>query len=248
MKIIIPALLILLSLKGFAQQHVYTFNNGILLNENEIKYVLESVKKSTPSSRVLVPVIYHKAIKNDTIVNYITFSNRKATGQETPDLKFEYKQDSLFLLLQKKLPAFKLKDLDGNEVSSDQLLGKPTLINFWATYCKPCIAEMPQLSRLKEKYKDKANFISITANSAAGDKLEAFLKDKDFNFRVLEDAAAYNLTLKIEGLPRNLFLDKDGVLRYIHGNYPIRNSTPMDIEDEENFFTKIIEELVREAS
>lgn len=249
MKTIIPLLLTLLSLKCFSQQQVYTFNNGILLNEAELTRMIGSAQKSLPSTHAFTPIIYHKVVRNDTVINYIVLSsNRKSAGQETPDLKFVYKQDSTFLLLDKKLPYFKLKDLAGNEVSSDQLLGKPTLINFWAVYCKPCIAEMPHLSELKEKYKDKVNFISITANSAADYNLKEFLKDKDFNFQVLENAEAYKNTLKIAALPRNLFLDKDGVLRYIQGSYHISTDlTTIDIEDENNPFMKIIGELLRDA-
>ncbi|HJY11135.1 MAG TPA: TlpA disulfide reductase family protein, partial [Flavobacterium sp.] len=164
---------------------------------------------------------------------------------ETPDFKLVYKQDSTFLLLNKKLPDFKLKELAGNEISLTQLLGKPTLINFWSIWCGPCIAEMPQLSRLKEKYKDKVNFISITENNGVADNLKDFLKDKDFNFLVLESAEAYKRELKIKSIPKNLFLDKNGVLRYIEGNYPLdNNSASVDIDDKDNSFTKIIEELI----
>mgnify|MGYP001602847051 CR=1 FL=1 len=249
MKIIVLVLLVLLSQKSFSQQNVYTFNNGDLLNENEIKQFFDTVKKSVPLSYVLTPIIYHKVVKNDTIVNYVSFAlDKKIAGQETPDFKFVYKQDSVFLLLHQPLPYFKLKELAGNEVSSVQLLGKPTLINFWATYCGPCIAEMPQLSKLKEKYKDKMNFISITENSATGDNLKDFLQDKNFNFQVLEGGEAYKQALKISVIPKNLFLDKDGVLKYIEGNYPVdKNSTPIDIDDKANFFTKIIEELIKDT-
>ncbi|CAL1516325.1 TlpA disulfide reductase family protein [Chitinophaga sp. MM2321] len=249
MKTIVLVLLVLLSQKSFSQQNVYTFNNDNLLSESEIKLGFESTKKNLPLSYVLTPVIYHKAVKNDTIINYVTFAiNQKIAGQETPGFNFVYKQDSTFLLLNKKLPDFKLKELAGNEVSSVQLLGKPTLINFWAIYCGPCIAEMPQLSKLKEKYKDRMNFISITENSATDDNLKDFLKDKNFNFQVLENGEAYKRELKIGALPKNLFLDKDGVLKYIQGNYPIReNSILIDIDDKTNFFTKIIEELIEDT-
>lgn len=246
MKIILLSFLVFISQKSFSQQNTYTFNNSKFFNETDIKKSFESIKKSMGSTYLITTVIYHKVVKNDTIVNYVSFQiNKKDSGQEPSDFKLVYKQDSTFLLLNKKLPNFKLKGLSGGEISLDQLLGKPTLINFWATYCGPCIAEMPQLSRLKEKYKDKMNFISITENNAVSDNLKDFLKDKDFNFEVLENAITYKRELKIDAIPKNLFLDKDGVLKYIEGNYPLGNGgTPIDIDDEKNLFTKIIKELI----
>jgi len=246
MKRILFVLLVLLSQKSFSQQNLYTFNDSKFLNETDIKKSFESVKKSLGPTFVLTTLIYHKVVKNDTIVNYVNFEvKKKVSEEETPDFKLVYKQDSTFLLLNKKLPDFKLKELAGNEISLTQLLGKPTLINFWSIWCGPCIAEMPQLSRLKEKYKDKVNFISITENNGVADNLKDFLKDKDFNFLVLESAEAYKRELKIKSIPKNLFLDKNGVLRYIEGNYPLdNNSASVDIDDKDNSFTKIIEELI----
>lgn len=246
MKRMLFVLLVLLSQKSFSQQNVYAFNNSKFLNETDIKKSFELVKKSLGPTYVLTTLIYHKVVKNDTIINYVNFDvKKKVSDQETTDFKLVYKQDSTFLLLNKKLPNFKLKELAGNEISLTQLLGKPTLINFWAIWCGPCIAEMPQLSRLKEKYKDKVNFISITENNGLADNLKDFLKDKDFNFEVLESAEAYKKELKIKAIPKNLFLDKNGVLRYIEGNYPLDNkSIPVDIDDKDNSFTKIIEELI----
>ena len=138
--------------------------------------------------------------------------------------------------------------MDGKEVSEQDLLGKPLVINFWATWCGPCVAEMPQLSRLKEHYKDKVNFISITENDATEDHLDEFLKDKDFNFQVLDRGEDYKHLLKIGAIPKNLFIDKNGMLRYIQRNYPLSTSTKsLTIDDKDNYFTTIIEELIKES-
>lgn len=248
MKIALFAFLMLLVQQSFSQQQTYTFNNGQFMKESDIRQAFEANKRLDELYHVLTPVIYHRVVKNDTVVNYLRFEIRETVvRQAVPEFKFVYQQDPIFLLLDKKLPGFKLRGLDGNEVLLNQFLGKPTLINFWATYCLPCITEMPQLSRLKERYKDKMNFISITEDDAIDHDLKNFLKDKDFNFDVLDMAEDYKKALKIGAIPKNLFLDKNGVLRYIQENYPIgTNSVPKSIDDESNFFTKIIEELIAE--
>lgn len=246
MKKIVFVVLLLLAFKGYSQHNVYTFNNGTFIAEDKVKQHFNEVKKTLPAAYELSAVIYHKAIKNDTIVNYITFAaSQRSTVQPSAAFAFQFKQDSTFLLLDKKLPAFVLKDMDGKRVSSESLLGKPTLINFWAIYCGPCIAEMPELSKLKKRYKDKVNFLSITENSTTADNLHEFLKNKDFNFRVLDGGESYKKKLKIAALPRNLFVDKDGILRHIQVNYPIdEKAKAIAIDDKNNYFTKIIDELI----
>lgn len=249
MKRIITLFLLFLLQKGFAQTAVYTFNNGgNFLSETEVKASFETVQKSLPSNLALESIIYHKVFKKDTTINYLAFNvNKVEPGQPSSGFKLSYKQDSTFLLLNKKLPGFKLKELNGQTISSAQFSGKPALINFWAIYCGPCIAEMPQLSMLKDKYKDRMNFISITENIGSTDNLTGFLADKKFNFQVLENGQAYKDALKIRALPKNIFIDRNGVVRFIQGNYPLgANSTPAEIDDVNNYFTKIIEELIKE--
>jgi len=249
MKIITFCIFLLLSFKGFSQQNLYTFNNDVSYPEKEIRLFLRSMNKTIPVGYEVTPIIYHKVFKKDTVLNYISFvSSKKSSTANLLDIAFKYQQDSTFLLLNLQLPAFQLTDMDGVMVSSKTLLGKPTLINFWATYCGPCIAEMPELSRLKEKYKDQMNFLSITENNAEADGLKAFLENKDFNYRVLDRGESYKKELKLTSIPKNLFIDRKGVLRYVQGNYPISlKGVPEPIESKDNFFTKIIEKLLNES-
>ncbi|PRY52804.1 thiol-disulfide isomerase/thioredoxin [Arcticibacter pallidicorallinus] len=250
MRFLFLIVLTLLTFNSYCQKNVYTFNNGTFFSKDQINAYLSAGNKELPPTHELLPVIYHKAIIKDSIVNYLSFnvSNKTSTKQSSSS-EFIYKQDSLYLLLNRPLPAFKLNDLNGKEISSEDLLGKPTLINFWAINCAPCIEEMPQLSRLKERYKDKMNFISITHDSKTRNNLVKFLEDKDFNFQVLELGELYEKELKIGAIPKNLFLDRKGVLRYIQSNYPLQRKSEVieiiDIDDKDNYFTKIINELIR---
>jgi thiol-disulfide isomerase/thioredoxin len=239
---------LLFSLEGFSQHNLFTFNNGTLYQEKEIRLFLHAMKKSERAGYKITPVVYHKVISKDTIINYITFVSSKVSSVDNlSELEFKYQQDSTFLFLNHLLPAFQLTDMDGVKVSSSTLLGKPILINFWATSCGPCVAEMPQLSRLKEKYKEQMNFISITENTADEDNLKAFLENKDFNYQVLDGGESYKKELKIRAIPRNLFIDKKGVLRYIQANYPLNaDRTFVLLGSNDNFFTKIIEKLIKE--
>jgi thiol-disulfide isomerase/thioredoxin len=244
MKTVMITVLVFLSVKSYCQHNLYTFNNGSLIEETKLKLQFNASKKALPPTHELTAVIYNKVIKNDTVINYVNFSvSKKSTVRDSQDLKFIYRQDSTFLLLNQRLPAFKLKDMLGNEISSAKFLGKPILINFWATYCGPCIEEMPQLSRLKKKYEGKMNFIAITENNTDKDHLLEFLKNKDFNFQVLTEGKIYEKELKIKALPKSLFVDSFGILRYIQDGYPINTSGEPSVHDN-NDFTKIIDKLI----
>ena len=249
MRNILLIILLLLCFKGYSQQNLYTFNNGILYPLKEIKLFVESMQKRIPPGYEMVPTIYHKDFVKDTTINYIRFSSsKKSSNVSTKDSEFTYKQDSTFLLLKKSLPVFQLTDMNGVKVSSSSLLGKPTLINFWAIWCGPCIKEMPELSRLKEKYKDQMNFISITENDSVLDSLKAFLQNKDFNYPVLDNGESYKKLLKIGSLPANLFIDRKGIVRYVQGNYPMSNEgVPLALESKDNFFNTIINKLLKET-
>ena len=258
MKTILISALLLLSFKGFSQVNLYAFSNGDFVTEKKIKEFITAGKKTLPATLDLQAIIYHKVIKPDTVINYIKFVQSKKSLALNPALeerhiaksdaiKLDYVQDSIFLLLNKKLPSFKLKNLEGKEVAMIDFIGKPLLINFWAIWCTPCVAEMPSLSLLKQKYADKMNFISITGESAIDDGLVDFLKDKGFNFEVLEKGEDFKKELKIRALPVNLFIDKYGVLRFIEGNYPLASiGNPYPLDDKNNFFVTKIEELIKE--
>ncbi|MDF3076428.1 MAG: alkyl hydroperoxide reductase/Thiol specific antioxidant/Mal allergen [Sphingobacteriaceae bacterium] len=242
-------LLLFFAQVSYGQTSYYTFNTDSLFTEERIRTAFESTQKAVPPNYIVVPTIYHRVFTKDSIINYMSFVVEKGPGALNNEFRFAFKQDSVFLLLNKKLPEFKLKDLEGKEFSSSQMLGKPTLINFGATYCGPCIAEMPDLSRLKEKYSEKMNFLGLTENRKVDHKLVSFLNEHPFNYQILQNAEEYKKALKIGAIPRNIFVDRNGYIRYIKGNFPVTKSDSAKVAreyDENNYFVRIIEKLIKE--
>jgi len=73
-------------------------------------------------------------------------------------------------------PAFVVHDLDGNEVSSEELDGKIVVVDFWATWCGPCLTEIPHYNSLYEDYADQGvEMIGITFQSGSADQVEDWL-------------------------------------------------------------------------
>lgn len=109
---------------------------------------------------------------------------------------------------------FKLKDLDGKEVSlaSFKDSGKVVLLNFWATWCGPCKAEIPGFVELQEKYKDKLQIIGYSVDDTA-ELAKKYAAEYKMNYPILlgegrEDVQdAYG---PIWGIPASFIISKDG--------------------------------------
>jgi thiol-disulfide isomerase/thioredoxin len=110
-----------------------------------------------------------------------------------------------------KAADFRLKDLDGKEVSLSDFRGKNVYLNFWATWCPPCKAEMPDIEKLYDETKD-SNLVILAVNLGEGSStVKTFVDNNKYNFRILLDtdkdaAAKYN----ISAIPSSFFIDKNG--------------------------------------
>ena len=81
-------------------------------------------------------------------------------------------------------PVIKAKDLDGNEVNLAALKGKVVLLNFWATWCGPCRAEIPSLIQLQTRYKDRMQIIGMLVDGEDDQELRSVVKDEAINYPV----------------------------------------------------------------
>ena len=108
---------------------------------------------------------------------------------------------------------FKLKDVDGNEVPLSAYKGKVVLLNFWATWCGPCKAEIPGFVKLQEKYRDKGLVIVGYSVDDTADKAKAYAAQYKMNYPILlgegrEDVQdAYG---PIWGIPASFIISRDG--------------------------------------
>ncbi|WP_158837645.1 TlpA family protein disulfide reductase [Polaribacter sp. L3A8] len=101
-----------------------------------------------------------------------------------------------------------LKDLEGNSYNLNEAKGKVILVNMWATWCPPCIAEMPSLQALYNDYGDKIEFILVSNESQ--DVIASFLKKKNYNFKAYSPLTVPPTTFKVKSIPRTFLLDKEG--------------------------------------
>ena len=109
-------------------------------------------------------------------------------------------------------PDFTVKD-DARSVSLHDLKGKIVLLNFWATWCPPCVEEMPSLVALQGKMKDKVTVLAISVDVDEG-AYKKFLKDHGVDLLTVRDPDEKSNTLYgTFKYPETYVIDRDGVVR-----------------------------------
>lgn len=116
--------------------------------------------------------------------------------------------------LGKPLPAFSLPDLDGAAQTPATLVGAPTVVNVWASWCRPCLEELPRLDALRASY-PSWRFVGIAldpdANTARG-----FVSAKKLQMPTLLDpAGSVFASFGLIAVPATYVLDAQGIVRHI---------------------------------
>jgi len=112
---------------------------------------------------------------------------------------------------------FALTDLFGSEVRLSDFAGRPVLINAWATWCPPCMAEMPALHDFYLDHQAEG-FVLLAVNGGEEPSLvQSFIQQTGFTFPVLLDPGAEQLSeLGIRNFPTSILVGRDGMVRRIH--------------------------------
>ena len=111
-------------------------------------------------------------------------------------------------------PDFTVTDADGNAVSLSDFLGKPVILNFWASWCGPCKMEMPDFDEAFAEYGDRIHFVMVNLTDGyqeTADTAKAFLETTDYTFPVYFDTAQEGaIRYGVSAVPVTYFLDAEG--------------------------------------
>ena len=134
----------------------------------------------------------------------VSFSGCKNTSEDESSVKSgsvsDYPND------------FTLKNMSGEEVSLSDFKGKVIVLNFWATWCPPCKAEIPDFVEVYETYKDKdVIFLGVSVDEDV-DALKDFIKSYEINYPILLDTRTQNVSgiWGVSGIPTTFFIDENG--------------------------------------
>jgi thiol-disulfide isomerase/thioredoxin len=108
-------------------------------------------------------------------------------------------------------PDFKVKDLDGKELSLEAVKGKVVLLNFWATWCGPCRAEIPSLIELQTRYKDRLQIIGMVVDDEDENAIREVVKDESINYPVALTTLPVRLAYDgVTALPTVFIINPEG--------------------------------------
>ena len=105
----------------------------------------------------------------------------------------------------------RFEDLDGNKVNFSESKGNVLFINIWATWCPACIAEMPSIQKLYDRYKGKVDFLMISDESA--EDLRKFLTERGYSFPVHRQISQLPELIQTRVTPKTIIIDKEGNIR-----------------------------------
>jgi thiol-disulfide isomerase/thioredoxin len=116
------------------------------------------------------------------------------------------------------VPPFTVTDLDGKTISFADLRGKVVLVNYWATWCPPCRAEIPDLVKLQEKYRDKLVVLGISEDEdATPQEVKAFGAEQKMNYPIIMSTPELSKIFKgVSALPTTFVVDPEGKIRQRH--------------------------------
>jgi thiol-disulfide isomerase/thioredoxin len=151
------------------------------------------------------------------------FSTAATPGQEErrPTIRFVRNPDTA--------PEFKLTSLDGKPLTLADSHGKVILLNFWATWCGPCRAEIPDLVGLQNKYKDRLQVIGLVVDGDDPDEIKRFVEESGINYPVA--LATDDIRMQYGGigaLPTSFVLDSQG--RVVQKHEGLRNPVLYEVE------------------
>src|SRR2546421_5529611 len=109
-------------------------------------------------------------------------------------------------------PEVSLADPTGETVELSELRGKLVIINLWATWCEPCLREMPSLERLQSRFGERIAVVGVSQDRGGGKTVEPFIAKLGLkSLKIYVDPkSAVGRAFEVKGLPTSLLIDRDG--------------------------------------
>ncbi|MDD5219958.1 MAG: TlpA disulfide reductase family protein [Candidatus Bipolaricaulis sp.] len=116
-------------------------------------------------------------------------------------------------------PQFELAALDGTVVSLAELRGRVVLIDFWASWCAPCVTTFPEVQALAARHADEGLVLLVIDLDGVPDRARTYMAEHGFPlgsvlYGSLEAARAVKGLYNVWGIPHTVLIDRDGLIRY----------------------------------
>ncbi len=114
-------------------------------------------------------------------------------------------------------PSFTLVDLEGNPVTLSDFRGKVVFLNFWATWCPPCRAEMPEIEAVYQEYKDKGVVVIGVDILEPEDVVRQYVQQGGYSWTfVLDTSGEVAVNYEVSAIPTSFFIDREGIIQAVN--------------------------------
>nr|WP_315420331.1 redoxin domain-containing protein [uncultured Pedobacter sp.] len=175
--------------------------------------------KATDSLKTIFKTLYTSLKKEGTYETYIANLEKAALEKE--------RAEWVKKMINIPAPGFSLTNLKGEKVSLASLKGKIVILDYWATWCGPCVASFPGMQKAMAKYSGNPNVVFLFVNTWQNEEnrekvVTDFIAEKKYNFNVLydtknaKDPSKFDVVsaYKVDGIPTKFVIDGDGNIRF----------------------------------
>ena len=183
----------------------------------DVSKVLAEAAKNAPNM---------KPAKMEMAVNFKNWKQEKSLPGQTFALNIPsqakevasfFEKEAPSSLVGKAAPNVPLNLLGGGKLNLPDMKGDVVVLDFWATWCAPCLNALPVTSEVAQAYKEKGvHYFSIDQEETP-EQIEKFMKQHNWSFPVaLDETGKLSTAYGIEGIPFTVVIDKDGIVRNVH--------------------------------
>ena len=190
--------------------------------QNVMKGFSEEQKKKMPADMDLMKMSRLTVFSNWKLnqpIDAATFEFKPPLGAK---LVSEFVTQPPHPLIGKIAPDFELTDLDGKAVKLSSLKGKVVVLDFWATWCGPCVAALPTVSSVTSSFHDKGVVFYAVNMKEKSDVISKFQTDKNLTFPVLLDPEGTVADLYLaKSIPQTVLIDANGKIEAVHVGFKV---------------------------
>lgn len=196
----------------------------VLIKSGKLDQAIAEFRKFDPRPGMLTPQ-FRQEVKNAFVTKYgddksfkVYIDSLDAAQQRKMDEKVQK------MVVNTPAPNFELTDLNGNKVSLAGLKGKTVVLDFWATWCIPCVESFPAMQKAVDYYKNDKSVVflfihSYERNTGAVEEAKKLIASKKYTFDVFMDMKTSGkrspvaTSFGVTGLPTKLIIDKNGIVK-----------------------------------